>query len=634
MSSSGTSVSSGSDTEASPPSHTSTLERSRLARIRSEHGTAASGNSRPRTLAPPRLQRRESGDQRARTSESGGIRPSMVIGEFGSSMRRNLSSGHQLERATWSEFLREGPSPRDDLDPVRDARRISIMAADRKRRLTASAQDSGRRRTTSGGFHNRHGSSASAQLDGPSSPRRSAWPRRTDSINNPQPAYLDLTSPSPEAPRSALPARPAVRRARRYVQPRWQPDAEAAECPICKRPFTFYFRRHHCRKCGRVVCNECSPHRITIPRQSIVHPPDPNQPSTTVRQSSSDHIETIDLTDDANVERALAGQRTSSSSNPILWGGEKVRLCNPCVPDPQPSPLLNPSDAAPSRPSQTASSRFDPGSLTDSPEVSAFLRRYGIRMGGGSQRTDLANSAAPNTSQPNRPPSYSISTGPTHPNSRGPMFMYRPVPIAGPPQGHPPPYQSGPPTAPSNVHGHARHQSLDPASRPDASLYSHSRFRAMFDGDPNMRRAVDQASSSASSRPSIEHRIRLHERDICPICHRALPALGTEGDESAREAHIVACLASRDQASVQAASLWSEAMGGFLPPQRLHVLPFVASEKDCLAEDGNAHECSICMDEYNVGDQLARLECLCKFHKHCIEDWLGRKQECPVHKIT
>ena len=50
--------------------------------------------------------------------------------------------------------------------------------------------------------------------------------------------------------------------------------------------------------------------------------------------------ETIDLTgdDDGSVNNASLSR---SSSYPLLEGGEKVRLCNPCVPDPQPEPLVN-----------------------------------------------------------------------------------------------------------------------------------------------------------------------------------------------------------------------------------------------------------------------------------------------------
>ena len=41
-----------------------------------------------------------------------------------------------------------------------------------------------------------------------------------------------------------------------------------------------------------------------------------------------------------------------------------------------------------------------------------------------------------------------------------------------------------------------------------------------------------------------------------------------------------------------------------------------ASEKDCIGEDGEgAQECVICFEEFAVGDEMGRLECLCKFHK-------------------
>lgn len=42
-----------------------------------------------------------------------------------------------------------------------------------------------------------------------------------------------------------------------------------------------------------------------------------------------------------------------------------------------------------------------------------------------------------------------------------------------------------------------------------------------------------------------------------------------------------------------------------------------ASEKDCVGEDEQAQECVICFEEFAVGDEMGRLECLCKFHKVC-----------------
>ncbi|KAG4305246.1 hypothetical protein PORY_001416 [Pneumocystis oryctolagi] len=38
----------------------------------------------------------------------------------------------------------------------------------------------------------------------------------------------------------------------------WQPDSDVLLCPFCRKAFSFFHRRHHCRKCGCVVCSNCS----------------------------------------------------------------------------------------------------------------------------------------------------------------------------------------------------------------------------------------------------------------------------------------------------------------------------------------------------------------------------------------
>jgi len=49
----------------------------------------------------------------------------------------------------------------------------------------------------------------------------------------------------------------------------WVPDNEATKCMHCKKAeFSLIHRRHHCRKCGMVVCNECSNKRFLLPEQS------------------------------------------------------------------------------------------------------------------------------------------------------------------------------------------------------------------------------------------------------------------------------------------------------------------------------------------------------------------------------
>ncbi|XP_065844566.1 pleckstrin homology domain-containing family F member 2-like isoform X2 [Oscarella lobularis] len=46
----------------------------------------------------------------------------------------------------------------------------------------------------------------------------------------------------------------------------WVPDSEAPVCMVCtKTKFTALNRRHHCRKCGLVVCSKCSSQKYLLP---------------------------------------------------------------------------------------------------------------------------------------------------------------------------------------------------------------------------------------------------------------------------------------------------------------------------------------------------------------------------------
>lgn len=43
-------------------------------------------------------------------------------------------------------------------------------------------------------------------------------------------------------------------------KPQWQmPSRDATHCQLCKAEFNIFNWRHHCRKCGRNVCDKCSP---------------------------------------------------------------------------------------------------------------------------------------------------------------------------------------------------------------------------------------------------------------------------------------------------------------------------------------------------------------------------------------
>jgi len=52
----------------------------------------------------------------------------------------------------------------------------------------------------------------------------------------------------------------------------WLEDSETSACMNCREPFTFVKRRHHCRYCGMIFCNDCSLKRFPILSMGFTQP--------------------------------------------------------------------------------------------------------------------------------------------------------------------------------------------------------------------------------------------------------------------------------------------------------------------------------------------------------------------------
>ncbi|KAK7924355.1 FYVE zinc finger-domain-containing protein [Apiospora marii] len=380
------------------------------------------------------------------------------------------------------------------------------------------------------------------------------------------------------------------RRPSEFTLPRWQPDAEVTLCPICRTQFSIFVRKHHCRKCGRVVCANCSPHRITIPYQYIVRPPG----DQAMLRASGIWGEEGTIVDFSNI-----------------GGGERVRLCNPCVPDPNTTPPQ--SQGQPS----THGPPFSPRSSHQRSQSTASVTSYGNPEAAGSGFPSFFMANPPTSAFPRN---RSVTVNSNFSRSGHAERDARTI-ATGSAVGRSG-YYYHPPPAGEGFASSSRQGSIQP--RGHASYY-----RSQYGSYP-----ASSSSAAAMNERPLPPPPQIPEEDECPVCHRELPSRDLANFEVLREAHINSCITSHSSYSPAPANPNQQGGHGHgTPPpraaRRTGMFPYVATEKDCV----DSAECTICLEEFKEGVPMARLECLCRFHRSCITAWfVNHPGRCPVHQ--
>lgn len=75
-----------------------------------------------------------------------------------------------------------------------------------------------------------------------------------------------------------------------HHQHTWESDRLAKACRICERKFGLLLRRHHCRKCGLVVCDKCSPWKVFLNSSEILQDPEGTLESLSVLASQQQRV--------------------------------------------------------------------------------------------------------------------------------------------------------------------------------------------------------------------------------------------------------------------------------------------------------------------------------------------------------
>ncbi|PNI91829.1 LOW QUALITY PROTEIN: ZNRF1 isoform 3 [Pan troglodytes] len=136
-----------------------------------------------------------------------------------------------------------------------------------------------------------------------------------------------------------------------------------------------------------------------------------------------------------------------------------------------------------------------------------------------------------------------------------------------------------------------------------------------------------------------------HSGFKCPICSKSVAS-----DEM--EMHFIMCLSkprlsyngriqrglrgARPEKTWLSGRTWQEQPWrtecSWAPMPQMQSYPHCPVENwedDVLTKD--AGECVICLEELLQGDTIARLPCLCIYHKSCIDSWFEVNRSCPEH---
>ena len=134
-------------------------------------------------------------------------------------------------------------------------------------------------------------------------------------------------------------------------------------------------------------------------------------------------------------------------------------------------------------------------------------------------------------------------------------------------------------------------------SNANATASSSSRHRVPGAADLGFLWGMSSSAPNPGSRLTFPNNHTLWANNVkCPVCSKKL--IGDDIEE-----HLVICLSK----------------------------PRVTYNESVLETDQG--ECDICFEDMEAGNVIARLPCLCIYHKKCIDQWFDVNRSCPKHPV-
>ncbi|KAJ2081874.1 hypothetical protein H4R24_002031 [Coemansia sp. RSA 988] len=363
----------------------------------------------------------------------------------------------------------------------------------------------------------------------------------------------------------------------------WEPDEATATCRQCRRRFSLFLRRHHCRRCGLVFCDKCSSKR------SLLASPSPAQ---------SDYYSQPPQSDD-NTPLALLVERETHNT---YWHFREHRVCNSCI---------ETVDRLPTATVDSVALVATELGSSDAAENAYNIFRPAVISSGQSlteQQSSFSANAPTGQRLPRRQRRHSSSSVRICPVCDQDWATVWSSMTRTPGEG----WQEA-------QERHIRECIEDTSAEMQGVPRNHPaaarRSRSIQNQPAHVQSPVDRVPISVSQ--------PRHSVGILSFFDRpSIPESGSVGSEGRQS---------------QADDEHSRATGSYVPARHQgrvarspmgvkYVAYKLNSDTPLLGQ-----ECAICFEDFEPGQQVARLNCLCTYHLWCISDWLQRTPACPVH---
>jgi len=111
--------------------------------------------------------------------------------------------------------------------------------------------------------------------------------------------------------------------------------------------------------------------------------------------------------------------------------------------------------------------------------------------------------------------------------------------------------------------------------------------------------------SLGNEQPALEEG-RQTPLGFCPVCSKSL----NQARPIEAQLHLERCLRNAEK-------------NGRITGDRYSVHTWTEKSK--------SRECTICFEEFEHDQPIAVLNCLCQYHRQCIDQWFSRGKQCPFH---